>query len=200
MCNECTCSNRIRRYECNERNYTSFKLAEYAVKNYDWFFTNNYKDADAFNDYFVSIFYANKLHNEALDRYSQAVSDIVYDILKTNPENGLDKIIDYRCKLLDIAMKSIKENFPHYKEEFIGVSYNRYQFARLVELVENFKIYTYDNGSSEDAKSQALKLVSDVAKECPFIFIKINSIFNYTRGIYDNIELDKTESQEVKEE
>lgn len=199
MCNECTNSRRIQRYVCDERNYTSFKLAEYAVKNYDWFFTNNIKDGNTFDDYFVSIFYANKLHNEALDRYSQIVSDIIYDILKTNLENGLDKIVDYRCKLLDIAMKSIKENFPHYKEEFIGVSYIRYQFARLIELVENFKIYTYDNGSSEDAKSQALKLTSDVSKECPLIFIKINGIFNNTRCIYDNIELDKLESQEAKE-
>lgn len=199
MCNECTNARRIQRYVCDERNYTSFKLAEYAVKNYDWFFTNNIKDGNTFDDYFVSIFYANKLHNEALDRYSQIVSDIVYDILKTNLENGLDKIVDYRCKLLDIAMKSIKENFPHYKEEFIGVSYIRYQFARLIELVENFKIYTYDNGSSEDAKSQALKLTSDVSKECPLIFIKINGIFNNTRCIYDNIELDKLESQEAKE-
>ena len=31
----------VERVKCNERNYTNFKLAEYAVKNYSWFFIDD---------------------------------------------------------------------------------------------------------------------------------------------------------------
>ena len=49
----------VERVKCNERNYTNFKLAEYAVKNYSWFFIDDKYETRRFNDSFNSIIYSN---------------------------------------------------------------------------------------------------------------------------------------------
>ena len=43
MTDGCYCASDqvLERTKCNERNYTNFKLAEYAVKNYSWFFIDD---------------------------------------------------------------------------------------------------------------------------------------------------------------
>ena len=71
----------VERVKCNERNYTNFKLAEYAVKNYSWFFIDDKYETRRFNDSFNSIIYSGKRYIEAMDKYMYVLSEVVYNIL-----------------------------------------------------------------------------------------------------------------------
>ena len=140
----CNCAPVLERTKCNERNYTNFKLAEYAVKNYSWFFIDDRYETRRFNDSFNSIIYSSKryteINTEIMDKYMYVLSEVVYNILISNGKNGLDELIKYRCGLLDTAMTAIKNKYPFYKDEFVSMSYNRNQLFKLIEIVESFNI------------------------------------------------------------
>ena len=186
----CASTQVLERTKCNERNYTNFKLAEYAVKNYSWFFIDDRYETRRFNDSFNSIIYSGKRYIEAMDKYMYVLSEVVYDILISNGKNGLDELIKYRCELLDTAMTAIKNKYPFYKDEFVSMSYNRNQLFKLIEIVESFNIVQDINYGDCD-QNQARKLILDVARYCPFIYIRSNGIFENTEYIYDNMRLDK---------
>ena len=185
----------VERGKCNERNYTNFKLAEYAVKNYSWFFIDDRYETRRFNDSFNSIIYSGKRYIEAMDKYMYVLSEVVYNILISNGKNGLDELIKYRCELLDTAMTAIKNKYPFYKDEFVSMSYNRNQLFKLIEIVESFNIVQDINFGDFD-QIKARELILDVAKYCPFIYIRSNGIFENTEYIYDNMRLDRKEAVE----
>ena len=185
----------VERVKCNERNYTNFKLAEYAVKNYSWFFIDDKYETRRFNDSFNSIIYSGKRYIEAMDKYMYVLSEVVYNILISNGKNGLDELIKYRCELLDTAMTAIKNKYPFYKDEFVSMSYNRNQLFKLIEIVESFNIVQDINFGDFD-QIKARELILDVAKYCPFIYIRSNGIFENTEYIYDNMRLDRKEAVE----
>ena len=185
----------LERTKCNERNYTNFKLAEYAVKNYSWFFIDDRYETRRFNDSFNSIIYSGKRYIEAMDKYMYVLSEVVYNILISNGKNGLDELIKYRCELLDTAMTAIKNKYPFYKDEFVSMSYNRNQLFKLIEIVESFNIVQDINFGDFD-QIKARELILDVAKYCPFIYIRSNGIFENTEYIYDNMRLDRKEAVE----
>ena len=190
----------VERVKCNERNYTNFKLAEYAVKNYSWFFIDDKYETRRFNDSFNSIIYSGKryteINTEIMDKYLYVLSEVVYNILISNGKNGLDELIKYRCELLDTAMTVIKNKYPFYKDEFISMSYNRNQLFKMTELVKNFDTVQDINDGEYDQTQANRALILDVAMYCPFIYIKINNIFEYTEYIYDNMRLDRKEAVE----
>ena len=189
----------VERVKCNERNYTNFKLAEYAVKNYSWFFIDDKYETRRFNDSFNSIIYSSKryteINTEIMDKYMYVLSEVVYNILISNGKNGLDELVKYRCGLLDTAMTVIKNKYPFYKDEFISMSYNRNQLFKLIEIVESFNIVQDINFGDFD-QIKARELILDVAKYCPFIYIRSNGIFENTEYIYDNMRLDRKEAVE----
>ena len=191
----CASAQVLERTKCNEQNYTNFKLAEYAVKNYSWFFIDDRYETRRFNDSFNSIIYSGKRYIEAMDKYMYVLSEVVYDILISNGKNGLDELIKYRCELLDTAMTAIKNKYPFYKDEFVSMSYNRNQLFKLIEIVESFNIVQDINYGDCD-QNQARKLILDVARYCPFIYIRSNGIFENTEYIYDNMRLDRKEAVE----
>ena len=191
----CNCAPVLKRTKCNERNYTNFKLAEYAVKNYSWFFIDDRYETRRFNDSFNSIIYSGKRYIEAMDKYMYVLSEVVYNILISNGKNGLDELIKYRCELLDTAMMVIKNKYPFYKDEFVSMSYNRNQLFKLIEIVESFNIVQDINFGDFD-QIKARELILDVAKYCPFIYIRSNGIFENTEYIYDNMRLDRKEAVE----
>ncbi len=191
----CNCAPVLKRTKCNERNHTNFKLAEYAVKNYSWFFIDDRYETRRFNDSFNSIIYSGKRYTETMDKYMYVLSEVVYNILISNGKNGLDELIKYRCGLLDTAMTAIKNKCPFYKDEFISMSYNRNQLFKLIEIVESFNIVQDINYGDFD-QIKARELILDVAKYCPFIYIRSNSIFKNTEYIYDNMRLDRKEAIE----
>ena len=191
----CNCAPVLERTKCNERNYTNFKLAEYAVKNYSWFFIDDRYETRRFNDSFNSIIYSGKRYIEAMDKYMYVLSEVVYNILTSNGKNGLDELIKYRCELLDTAMTAIKNKYPFYKDEFVSMSYNRNQLFKLIEIVESFNIVQDINFGDFD-QIKARELILDVAKYCPFIYIRSNGIFENTEYIYDNMRLDRKEAVE----
>ena len=191
----CASAQVLERTKCNERNYTNFKLAEYAVKNYSWFFIDDRYETRRFNDSFNSIIYSGKRYIEAMDKYMYVLSEVVYNILISNGKNGLDELIKYRCELLDTAMTAIKNKYPFYKDEFVSMSYNRNQLFKLIEIVESFNIVQDINYGDCD-QNQARKLILDVARYCPFIYIRSNGIFENTEYIYDNMRLDRKEAVE----
>ena len=191
----CNCAPVLKRTKCNERNYTNFKLAEYAVKNYSWFFIDDRYETRRFNDSFNSIIYSGKRYIEAMDKYMYVLSEVVYNILISNGKNGLDELIKYRCELLDTAMTAIKNKYPFYKDEFVSMSYNRNQLFKLIEIVESFNIVQDINFGDFD-QIKARELILDVAKYCPFIYIRSNGIFENTEYIYDNMRLDRKEAIE----
>ena len=191
----CNCAPVLERTKCNERNYTNFKLAEYAVKNYSWFFIDDRYETRRFNDSFNSIIYSGKRYIEAMDKYMYVLSEVVYNILISNGKNGLDELIKYRCELLDTAMTAIKNKYPFYKDEFVSMSYNRNQLFKLIEIVESFNIVQDINFGDFD-QIKARELILDVAKYCPFIYIRSNGIFENTEYIYDNMRLDRKEAVE----
>ena len=191
----CNCAPVLKRTKCNERNYTNFKLAEYAVKNYSWFFIDDRYETRRFNDSFNSIIYSGKRYIEAMDKYMYVLSEVVYNILISNGKNGLDELIKYRCELLDTAMTAIKNKYPFYKDEFVSMSYNRNQLFKLIEIVESFNIVQDINFGDFD-QIKARELILDVAKYCPFIYIRSNGIFENTEYIYDNMRLDRKEAVE----
>ena len=191
----CNCAPVLKRTKCNERNYTNFKLAEYAVKNYSWFFIDDRYETRRFNDSFNSIIYSGKRYIEAMDKYMYVLSEVVYNILISNGKNGLDELIKYRCELLDTAMTAIKNKYPFYKDEFVSMSYNRNQLFKLIEIVESFNIVQDINFGDFD-QIKARELILDVAKYCPFIYIRSNGIFENTEYIYDNMHLDRKEAVE----
>ena len=191
----CASAQVLERTKCNEQNYTNFKLAEYAVKNYSWFFIDDRYETRRFNDSFNSIIYSGKRYIEAMDKYMYVLSEVVYNILISNGKNGLDELIKYRCELLDTAMTAIKNKYPFYKDEFVSMSYNRNQLFKLIEIVESFNIVQDINYGDCD-QNQARKLILDVARYCPFIYIRSNGIFENTEYIYDNMRLDRKEAVE----
>ena len=191
----CNCAPVLKRTKCNERNHTNFKLAEYAIKNYSWFFIDDRYETRRFNDSFNSIIYSGKRYIEAMDKYMYVLSEVVYNILISNGKNGLDKLIKYRCELLDTAMMVIKNKYPFYKDEFVSMSYNRNQLFKLIEIVESFNIVQDINYGDFD-QIKARELILDVAMHCPFIYIRSNSIFENTEYIYDNMRLDRKEAIE----
>ena len=191
----CASAQVLERTKCNEQNYTNFKLAEYAVKNYSWFFIDDRYETRRFNDSFNSIIYSGKRYIEAMDKYMYVLSEVVYNILISNGKNGLDELIKYRCELLDTAMTAIKNKYPFYKDEFVSMSYNRNQLFKLIEIVESFNIVQDINYGDFD-QIKARELILDVAKYCPFIYIRSNSIFENTEYIYDNMRLDRKEAIE----
>ena len=191
----CNCAPVLERTKCNERNHTNFKLAEYAVKNYSWFFIDDRYETRRFNDSFNSIIYSGKRYIEAMDKYMYILSEVVYNILISNGKNGLDELIKYRCELLDTAMTAIKNKYPFYKDEFVSMSYNRNQLFKLIEIVESFNIVQDINFGDFD-QIKARELILDVAKYCPFIYIRSNGIFENTEYIYDNMRLDRKEAVE----
>ena len=191
----CASAQVLERTKCNERNYTNFKLAEYAVKNYSWFFIDDRYETRRFNDSFNSIIYSGKRYIEAMDKYMYVLSEVVYNILISNGKNGLDELIKYRCELLDTAMTAIKNKYPFYKDEFVSMSYNRNQLFKLIEIVESFNIVQDINYGDFD-QIKARELILDVAKYCPFIYIRSNGIFENTEYIYDNMRLDRKEAVE----
>lgn len=191
----CASAQVLERTKCNERNYTNFKLAEYAVKNYNWFFIDDRYETRRFNDSFNSIIYSGKRYIEAMDKYMYVLSEVVYNILISNGKNGLDELIKYRCELLDTAMTAIKNKYPFYKDEFVSMSYNRNQLFKLIEIVESFNIVQDINFGDFD-QIKARELILDVAKYCPFIYIRSNGIFENTEYIYDNMRLDRKEAVE----
>ena len=191
----CNCAPVLERTKCNERNHTNFKLAEYAVKNYSWFFIDDRYETRRFNDSFNSIIYSGKRYIEAMDKYMYVLSEVVYNILISNGKNGLDKLIKYRCELLDTAMMVIKNKYPFYKDEFVSMSYNRNQLFKLIEIIESFNIVQDINYGDFD-QIKARELILDVAMHCPFIYIRSNSIFENTEYIYDNMRLDRKEAVE----
>ena len=191
----CNCAPVLKRTKCNERNYTNFKLAEYAVKNYSWFFIDDRYETRRFNDSFNSIIYSGKRYIEAMDKYMYVLSEVVYNILISNGKNGLDELIKYRCELLDTAMMVIKNKYPLYKDEFVSMSCNRNQLFKLIEIVESFNIVQDINFGDFD-QIKARELILDVAKYCPFIYIRSNGIFENTEYIYDNMRLDRKEAVE----
>ena len=191
----CASAQVLERTKCNERNYTNFKLAEYAVKNYSWFFIDDRYETRRFNDSFNSIIYSGKRYIEAMDKYMYVLSEVVYNILISNGKNGLDELIKYRCELLDTAMTAIKNKYPFYKDEFVSISYNRNQLFKLIEIVESFNIVQDINYGDCD-QIKARELILDVAKYCPFIYIRSNGIFENTEYIYDNMRLDRKEAVE----
>lgn len=197
MTDGCYCASAqvLERTKCNERNYTNFKLAEYAVKNYSWFFIDDRYETRRFNDSFNSIIYSGKRYIEAMDKYMYILSEVVYNILISNGKNGLDELIKYRCELLDTAMTAIKNKYPFYKDEFVSMSYNRNQLFKLIEIVESFNIVQDINFGDFD-QIKARELILDVAKYCPFIYIRSNGIFENTEYIYDNMRLDRKEAVE----
>lgn len=197
MTDGCYCASAqvLERTKCNERNYTNFKLAEYAVKNYSWFFIDDRYETRRFNDSFNSIIYSGKRYIEAMDKYMYVLSEVVYNILISNGKNGLDELIKYRCELLDTAMTAIKNKYPFYKDEFVSMSYNRNQLFKLIEIVESFNIVQDINFGDFD-QIKARELILDVAKYCPFIYIRSNGIFENTEYIYDNMRLDRKEAVE----
>ena len=197
MTDGCYCASAqvLERTKCNERNYTNFKLAEYAVKNYSWFFIDDRYETRRFNDSFNSIIYSGKRYIEAMDKYMYVLSEVVYNILISNGKNGLDELIKYRCELLDTAMMVIKNKYPFYKDEFVSMSYNRNQLFKLIEIVESFNIVQDINFGDFD-QIKARELILDVAKYCPFIYIRSNGIFENTEYIYDNMRLDRKEAIE----
>ena len=197
MTDGCYCASAqvLERTKCNERNYTNFKLAEYAVKNYSWFFIDDRYETRRFNDSFNSIIYSGKRYIEAMDKYMYVLSEVVYNILISNGKNGLDELIKYRCELLDTAMTAIKNKYPFYKDEFVSMSYNRNQLFKLIEIVESFNIVQDINFGDFD-QIKARELILDVAKYCPFIYIRSNGIFENTEYIYDNMRLDRKEAIE----
>ena len=197
MTDGCYCASAqvLERTKCNERNYTNFKLAEYAVKNYSWFFIDDRYETRRFNDSFNSIIYSGKRYIEAMDKYMYVLSEVVYNILISNGKNGLDKLIKYRCELLDTAMMVIKNKYPFYKDEFVSMSYNRNQLFKLIEIVESFNIVQDINFGDFD-QIKARELILDVAMHCPFIYIRSNGIFENTEYIYDNMRLDRKEAVE----
>ena len=185
----------VERVKCNERNYTNFKLAEYAVKNYSWFFIDDKYETRRFNDSFNSIIYSGKRYTEIMDKYMYVLSEVVYNILISNGKNGLDELVKYRCGLLDTAMMVIKNKYPFYKDEFISMSYNRNQLFKMMELIKNFDTVQDINYGDFD-QIKARELILDVAKYCPFIYIRSNGIFENTEYIYDNMRLDRKEAVE----
>lgn len=191
----CASAQVLERTKCNERNYTNFKLAEYAVKNYSWFFIDDRYETRRFNDSFNSIIYSGKRYIEAMDKYMYILSEVVYNILISNGKNGLDELIKYRCELLDTAMTAIKNKYPFYKDEFVSMSYNRNQLFKLIEIVESFNTVQDINFGDFD-QIKARELILDVAKYCPFIYIRSNGIFENTEYIYDNMRLDRKEAIE----
>lgn len=191
----CASAQVLERTKCNEQNYTNFKLAEYAVKNYSWFFIDDRYETRRFNDSFNSIIYSGKRYIEAMDKYMYVLSEVVYNILISNGKNGLDELIKYRCELLDTAMTAIKNKYPFYKDEFVSMSYNRNQLFKLIEIVESFNIVQDINFGDFD-QIKARELILDVAKYCPFIYIRSNGIFENTEYIYDNMRLDRKEAVE----
>ena len=191
----CASTQVLERTKCNEQNYTNFKLAEYAVKNYSWFFIDDRYETRRFNDSFNSIIYSGKRYIEAMDKYMYILSEVVYNILISNGKNGLDELIKYRCELLDTAMTAIKNKYPFYKDEFVSMSYNRNQLFKLIEIVESFNIVQDINYGDFD-QIKARELILDVAKYCPFIYIRSNGIFENTEYIYDNMRLDRKEAVE----
>ena len=191
----CNCAPVLERTKCNERNHTNFKLAEYAVKNYSWFFIDDRYETRRFNDSFNSIIYSGKRYIEAMDKYMYVLSEVVYNILISNGKNGLDELIKYRCELLDTAMTAIKNKYPFYKDEFVSMSYNRNQLFKLIEIVESFNTVQDINYGDFD-QIKARELILDVAKYCPFIYIRSNGIFENTEYIYDNMRLDRKEAVE----
>ena len=197
MTDGCYCASAqvLERTKCNERNYTNFKLAEYAVKNYSWFFIDDRYETRRFNDSFNSIIYSGKRYIEAMDKYMYVLSEVVYNILISNGKNGLDELIKYRCELLDTAMTAIKNKYPFYKDEFVSMSYNRNQLFKLIEIVESFNIVQDINFGDFD-QIKARELILDVTKYCPFIYIRSNGIFENTEYIYDNMRLDRKEAVE----
>ena len=197
MTDGCYCASAqvLERTKCNERNYTNFKLAQYAVKNYSWFFIDDRYETRRFNDSFNSIIYSGKRYIEAMDKYMYILSEVVYNILISNGKNGLDELIKYRCELLDTAMTAIKNKYPFYKDEFVSMSYNRNQLFKLIEIVESFNIVQDINFGDFD-QIKARELILDVAKYCPFIYIRSNGIFENTEYIYDNMRLDRKEAVE----
>lgn len=186
----------VERVKCNERNYTNFKLAEYAVKNYSWFFIDDKYETRRFNDSFSSIIYSGKRYTETMDKYMYVLSEVVYNILISNGENGLDELIKYRCGLLDTAMTVIKNKYPFYKDEFISMSYNRNQLFKMTELVKNFDTVQDINDGEYDQTQANRALILDVAMHCPFIYIRTNNIFENTEYIYDNMRLARKEAVE----
>ena len=191
MCTCCSSKPIGVRFICNDQNYTNFKLAEYAVKEYSNFFVDDSKEIARFNDSFNSIIYSGKngLYTDALDKFMYILSKIIWcNIQNSKKENALNDLVKYRCELLDTAMDSINKNFPYYKDEYISINYNRLQLFKLIRLIEETKIY-YDN--NEDEYAQYLVLVNDIVKQCPFVYIKTNYIFELTQRIYDNIKIDK---------
>lgn len=191
----CASAQVLERTKCNERNYTNFKLAEYAVKNYSWFFIDDRYETRRFNDSFNSIIYSGKRYIEAMDKYMYVLSEVVYNILISNGKNGLDELIKYRCELLDTAMTAIKNKYPFYKDEFVSMSYNRNQLFKLIEIVESFNTVQDINYGDFD-QIKARELILDVARYCPFIYIRSNGIFENTEYIYDNMRLDRKEAVE----
>ena len=130
-----------------------------------------------------------------MDKYLYILSEVVYNILISNGKNGLDELIKYRCELLDTAMTAIKNKYPFYKDEFVSMSYNRNQLFKLIEIVESFNIVQDINYGDFD-KIKARELILDVARYCPFIYIRSNGIFENTEYIYDNMRLDRKEAVE----
>ena len=191
----CNCAPVLKRTKCNERNHTNCKLAEYAVKNDSWFFIDDRYETRRFNDSFNSIIYSGKRYIEAMDKYMYVLSEVVYNILISNGKNGLDELIKYRCELLDTAMTAIKNKYPFYKDEFVSMSYNRNQLFKLIEIVESFNTVQDINYGDFD-QIKARELILDVAKYCPFIYIRSNGIFENTEYIYDNMRLDRKEAVE----
>ena len=191
----CASAQVLERTKCNEQNYTNFKLAEYAVKNYSWFFIDDRYETRRFNDSFNSIIYSGKRYIEAMDKYMYVLSEVVYNILISNGKNGLDELIKYRCELLDTAMTAIKNKYPFYKDEFVSMSYNRNQLFKLIEIIESFNTVQDINYGDFD-QIKARELILDVARYCPFIYIRSNGIFENTEYIYDNMRLDKKEAVE----
>lgn len=185
----------VARVKCNERNYTNFKLAEYAVKNYSWFFIDDKSETRRFNDSFGSIVYSGKRYTEAMDKYLYVLSEVVYNILISNGENGLDELIKYRCGLLDTAMTVIKNKYPFYKDEFISMSYNRNQLFKLIDIIDQSELIQDINDGEYD-QSQARTLILDIVMHCPFIYIRTNNIFECAEYIYDNMRLDRKEAVE----
>lgn len=186
----------VERVKCNERNYTDFKLAEYAVKNYSWFFIDDRYETRRFNDSFNSIIYSGKQrHTETMDKYMHVLSEVVYNILISNGKNGLDELVKYRCGLLDTAMTVIKNKYPFYKDEFISMSYNRNQLFKLIDIIDQSELIQDINDGEYD-QTQARALILDVATHCPFIYIRTNNIFENTEYIYDNMRLDRKEAVE----
>ena len=124
------------------------------------------------------------------------LSEVVYNILISNGKNGLDELVKYRCGLLDTAMTVIKNKYPFYKDEFISMSYNRNQLFKMMELIKNFDTVQDINDEEYDQTQANRALILDVAMHCPFIYIKINNIFECAEYIYDNMRLDRKEAVE----